>query len=134
MPEVQLSSGAKLDITIAPFEAADELQRALLKAAEGLPLDADIMSMDVTHLKDFVIRAAISPDVKRALAPCLLRCTYEGAKITKDLWDDPVLSERAREDYYSICMEVIKANCLPFFKQVFSKFKMPPKTEPIIQK
>ena len=118
-----LASGAKLHITVASFADALNLRKALLKCVKGLEIGEDIFEKNVTALKDTVISMMTSDEVEQAVFKCLERVTYEGVKITKDLFDDPQLGEKLRADFDMICWEVVKANVMPFFVQTFSKLK-----------
>ncbi len=123
MSDVTLPSGAILHITLADFEDADALQTAILQAARAMPITADLADANIMVLKDAVIAAATSPDVKTALWKCFERSTWNSNKITKALMNDPAQAEKIRGDYYVMAWEVIKANCAPFFAQIFLKYR-----------
>jgi hypothetical protein len=121
--DYQLASGAKLTVSQAPFVDAMALQKALLAAAKGLPMAADIMKMDVAVLKDVIIAAATSPEVEKALFQCAARATYDSVRVDPDLFDDAKIGTRARADFYEIAWKIIEVNCGPFFKTTFSRLK-----------
>lgn len=123
MDDITLPSGAVLHITLADFEDADALQTALIKSGRDLPITADIANADVMVLKDAIITAATSPEVKVALFKCFERSTWNNQKINKALLNDPAHAEQIRGDYYFMAWEVIKANCSPFFVPIFSRLK-----------
>lgn len=118
-----LQSGAKLQVTIASFQEAKNLLKALMKAAAGIPLGANPLDMDVTVLKDALINAATSDEVEQALWVCLDRCLYEGLRITPDLFDNAQMGAKIRKDYFAICAKVVEVNCGPFFEQALSALK-----------
>lgn len=132
MEDINLPSGAKLHITIAPFADAHALLKAILKAVKGTQISAGTldgdMSMDgilrspelLSQIIDKVLSIATSDEVEACLWKCFERTTYQGIKLYRVLMDDPKFSDGIREDYYTICMKVIEANCKPFFKQTFS--------------
>jgi hypothetical protein len=118
-----LGSGARLHVTVAPFEDANALRKALLRTAKGIPLAADPLQMDVTVLKDVFIEAASSNDVEQCLFKCMERASYQDVKVTRGLFDDPKLGESARADLLEIYWKVIETNCAPFFVKAFSALK-----------
>lgn len=139
--EFKLPSGATLLVTRATFEESDILLKALLREARGLKLDGvDVLDLDVakpaealqkggtalfTQLLDRALSLAASKEVSDALFTCFVRASYNGQRITKGLFDDEVLGEQAREDYFTICLKVIEVNCGPFFKKTFSRLSAP---------
>ena len=133
--EFTMPSGAKLHVSMAPFEDADELKNAILKAAKDLKMTEDILGIEMstlaqdagalTQLMGTLINAATSPDIKQAVFRCAARASYDKRKVDNALFDDPELGEKAREDYYAICMKIAEVNVLPFFKKVFSRSRKP---------
>ena len=121
--EFKLASGAVLNVTMSSFDDADALQTALLNAAKGMKLNADIESQDVSDMLGPILNAATSKEVKAAMFKCFERVTYNGQRMGKELLDDPEIGERVREDLYEIQINVAKVNCGPFIKRAFSLFK-----------
>jgi len=121
--DFDLGSGAKLHVTVADFQDAKALTKAIIKSTAGVKLADDIMSMDVTVLKDVLVNAATSDEVDRLLMRCMERATYDGTKITPALFDDTKIGEALRGDYVSICGHIIAVNCQPFFVQALSTLK-----------
>jgi Phage tail assembly chaperone protein, TAC len=132
--EFILPSGAKVYMSVAPFQDAQALTKALMKSIKGVPLSDDVMSMDVSVLKDALIEAATSDDVQSAIFRCMERATYDGIKITRDLFDDKDIGLKARQDFYGICAKIIEFNCMPFFDQALSMLKTSLKKNTNIQK
>lgn len=128
-----LPSGAQLNITVAPFADAHALLKAILRSVKGMSLPQNISEVDMSMagiagnpqlfgtVVDKILSVAVSDDVEKALFKCLERTTYDGVKIHPVIFDDPKYTDRIREDYYSICLKVIEANCKPFFKTAFSE-------------
>lgn len=116
--EVTLPSGAKLEITLAPFEAAKTLFQAVLEEMRGLKLDPNA-DIDVNLYKDLFCTGFASKKVEAALAECLKRATYNGVKISKDTFE-PV---EAREDYMQVMLEVAMENLKPFTKNLLQQFQ-----------
>ncbi len=133
--EFMMPSGAKLHVSMAPFEDADELKNAILKSANGLKVTQEILGIDMsklasdpgalTQVMGTLINAATSPAIKDAVFRCATRASYDNRKIDNALFDDPKVGEKAREDYYTICMRIAEVNVLPFFKKVFSRSRKP---------
>ncbi len=130
-----LPSGAKLVITTAPFADASALLDAILKELRGMRFggNADIdpanpggVFKDPSSFMagvDRLLTVATSDEVKTALFKCCERCSYEGMKVTRALFDDPKYGDQAREDYFTLAAKVVEVNCKPFFKQTFSGLK-----------
>jgi len=115
-----LPSGSKMSVSEASYADAIGLLKALMKTMKGVPLAVDVVSLDVTVLKDALINAGTSPEVDAALFKCAERAVYENAKVTPALFDDPKLKDVARADYFVIFWHVIEVNCGPFFGKTFS--------------
>lgn len=145
MEEIVLPSGAKLGITVAPFEDVMELQTVIGEAMGKFQMPADLAGVDISlsgilsspsllaELADKIKAVGTSRGVRAIVMRCFERCTYNGTRITKQLFDDPKLSEGARADYYTIFMKVLEANCKPFFVQTFSALSAVLKTPPATQ-
>lgn len=131
--EFTLPTGAKLVVSEAAYVDSDALLKSLVRCAKGVPLPNDFLKADVTILKDILVDAITSDEVDKALFKCAERAMYENAKVTKDLFDDPKLRERARPDRFMIFWYVIEVNCGPFFGKTFSILKERLATSPFIQ-
>lgn len=122
--KVSLPSGAELEMTLAPFLEGERLFSATaecLKSVKMEGLNTDDLSASFESLKSAVLSCITSKELKEALLACLKRCTYNGQRITSwDIFEDV----KAREDYLSVCWEVVKFNLTPFTKSLFSKFSM----------
>ena len=133
--EFTMPSGAKLHVSMASFEDADTLKNAILQAANGLKVTQEILGIDMaklssdpdalTQMLGTLISAATSPTIKNAMFRCAARASYDNRKIDNALFDDPEVGEKAREDYYAICMRIAEVNVLPFFKKVLSRSRKP---------
>ncbi len=128
-----LPSGATMIVSESAYADAIGLLKALMKTMKGVPLAADVMSLDVSVLKDALIEAGTSPEVDTALFKCAERAVYENVKVTHGLFDDPKLKDQARGDYFLILWHVIEVNCGPFFGKTFSLLRERLKTSPYIQ-
>lgn len=123
LKEIELPSGAKLRINLAPFADSRALYQSVMRELRGIHYSA---TMDVEELgKDLFCIGFSSPDIEGALWQCFKRCTYEGIagkgpmKIDLDTFE-PV---EARDDYLKVCVEVAKENIFPFAKSLFAEFK-----------
>ena len=110
-------------ISASPFIDASELRDALLKSIKGIQVSPELLKTDVTAMKDALIEASTSPEVRVALFKCLERATYDGVRVNVGLFDDPQLGERAREDYYNMAWKAVEVNCLPFLRRISSLLK-----------
>lgn len=117
MKKVVLPSGAELIITMAPFPVARKLYMSIASELKGLKMDAQ-SEVDVNFLKDLLCSALESEKINLALLECMKRCTYNGIKITDDLFEP----ESARDDYLTICWEVLYENVYPFMKSLLQKY------------
>lgn len=117
MTEVKLPSGAVLKITLAPFEDSRGLYQTLLEELKYLKLDMNA-EIDGNLLKDIFCSGFSSKKVEAALWKCMLRATYNDAKISIDTFEPA----EAREDYLTVCFEVAKENIMPFTKSLYAKY------------
>jgi len=118
-----LTSGNLLHVSSSSFEDANSLMKALMKSAKGKAIGDDPLKQDLSVLKDVFIDAVVSDDVERALFKCLERASYQSVKVTKALFDDPGLGEKARGDMFEMYWKCVEVNCGPFFVKIFSVFK-----------
>ena len=122
--KVSLPSGAELEMTLAPFLEGEKLFSATaecLKTVKVDGLNTEDLTTSFESLKNAVLSCVTSKELKDSLLACLKRCTYNGQRITSwDIFEDI----KAREDYLSVCWEVVKFNLTPFTKNLFSKFSM----------
>lgn len=131
--EFELPSGAKLTVSDANYTDADALFKALAKCTRGVALPKDLLSADVTVLKDVLVEAVTSDEVDRAIFKCAERAVYENQKVTKAIFDDPKLKDNARQDRFMIFWHVIEVNCGPFFGKTFSILTERLRTNPSFQ-
>ena len=115
---VTLSSGKKLEITLAPFEDGNALKKAFLSEAMGLKVQGQD-EIDYNFLKDLFCLGLSSDKIEKSVWKCFERCTYEGVKINKDTFEP----SEAREDYHEVLFEVAKENLAPFTKSLFVQLK-----------
>lgn len=119
--EFTSKNGAKVVINHADFEDAMDLQSSILKEAskaefslEGVDMSSDI---DFSGLIKAGMSVAGSKEVREIIFKCLVRCTYNGDKITKQVFENP----EARKDYYEVVIACLKENLLPFFGGLISQ-------------
>lgn len=128
-----LPTGAKLSISESAYVDADALLKSLIRCTKGVPLPKNFLEADVTILKDILVDAIVSDEVDRAIFQCGQRAMYESVKVTKDLFDDPKLKDRARQDRFLIFWYLIEVNCGPFFAKTFSMLRERLATSPYFQ-
>ena len=73
----------------------------------------------INGIKNIFIEFDTSPEIYAVLWKCLARCTYNGERITKSVFE----KEEARADFYEIMMACILKNIRPFIKSLISLFK-----------
>jgi hypothetical protein len=120
MKEIKLPSGAQLKITPSPFADAKALYQAVLEDLRVLPISA---GTDMASLyRDLFCIGFSSKKIEACLWECFKRCTYNAGngdlKIDKDTFE-PV---SARDDYWTVCMEVAKENIHPFAKSLYAEY------------
>lgn len=132
MKTIEMPSGAKLEITLAPFSDANVLYKKIARELKTVKVNAgmDIENMDVNFIKDLMLTAIGSDEIEDAIKTCMKRCTYKGVKIDKDTFEP----EEARGDYFQVCFEIAKENLLPFLKGLFAQLKdiLPKKNVPLV--
>ena len=69
-------------------------------------------------IKDLFLNLMTSEKFDKIVFECLKNCTYNGIKITKQLFDD---IPEARADYYQIIKECVEINLAPFLKSLTSQ-------------
>lgn len=122
MRKVKLPSGAELTIQPAPFVDAKNLYQALLKELKQIKIDT---TMEMVELyKNLFCVGFSSPEIEACLWKCLERCLYDnlktgGLKIVPDTFE-PI---EAREDFTTVCAEVVKDNIYPFAKTLFAEYE-----------
>lgn len=121
MHEFKSTSGAKVKINPADFEDAMDLQSAIMKEVSKTDFKMDGIDMNNESSFGGLIKVAMSvassKDVRDIIFKCLVRCTYEGQKITPKTFEDV----DARRDYYEIVIACLKENLSPFFEGLLSK-------------
>lgn len=126
MPEIKVPSGAKVVINAAPFIDAEDLKDSILQevSRRGLDLRLNLekgkdQDIDFGGLISAALAVVASKEVRKALNKCLIRCTYNGEKITEATFE-PV---DRRKDYHDIQIACVKENVGPFFDGLVSKLK-----------
>jgi len=75
-------------------------------------------NFDIASIAKMIALADSSDEVYKAIFTCLARCTYNGEKITKQVFEPA----NARQDYYDIIFACAKENVAPFFESLISKW------------
>ncbi len=107
MTEISLPSGATATINVAAWRDAKRMKNAIereLAASGGLNIPT-------------VLLVDSSDAVDAAIWPCLVRCLYNGEKITEQTFD----KSSARADYYDIVIACVKENLGPLAQSLLSK-------------
>lgn len=117
MREVVLPSGAKLQISPSPFLVSKALFQSILEEAKSLKLDPQA-EIDVNMFKDMFCGGFSSRKIELCLNECLKKVLYNGLRIDEETFEP----DAARQDYVTVCWEVILENVTPFTKALTSKF------------
>lgn len=113
MREVNLPSGAKLNVSSAPFKDAKQLFQVMAK--EWKDLDPSVMASP-SGMTAMFMAAFSSVEVEKALWPCMVRSLYNGQKIVPDTFEP----EEARQDFIPAALEIVADNITPFTRGLFS--------------
>lgn len=129
--EIETKLGATLVIRPADFEDAMHLQSVLLtnmsKADMNMEIGEGFSTDNIAEFLPVLFKVGGSKEIHDAVFACLKKCTYDGNKITKALFDDFEI----RGDYYEILIECAKFNCSVFFANLLSGLStvLPKQTE-----
>lgn len=116
--KVALPSGAELEMTMLPFQEGRKLYKAITRALKDVHVDMNMEIQDLNALKDALIEITTNKEVEDEVLNALKRCTYNNERVLS--WDffDPL---DKRQDYFSVCWEVVKFNLYPFASRLFAK-------------
>lgn len=128
MEPIVLPSGAKLEITLLPWEEAWGVSQRVAKVFEGLPIDGESLKMDaksflladVAKIKGPLLFLVGNQVIVEAAKTCFKRCTYNGLRIDKDTFE----AREARQDYIPAVIQVLRENIAPFFESLISSLGM----------
>lgn len=113
MDEIGLPSGVILKISKTPFAISKTLYQAVLEELKGIQMKSDGEIADLIKEMSWIWFG--SKKVEAALQECFKYCIYGELKIDKDTFE----SEKTREDYWQVCVEVLEYNIKPFTKGLF---------------
>jgi hypothetical protein len=116
--KITLPSGSILEISLAPFADANALNRAVAKELLKLKINKDLDFEDPNFIKDLICSAIASDEIMNSLNTCFKRCTYDGLRLNEEVFE----KEESRQDYFTVCKEVLTENCRPFVKSLLSQF------------
>lgn len=128
MKEVTLPSGAKLSIYPAPFAAAKGLFQAIMRELRIIQIDENTDFKFL--LKDLFTQGFASEELEKNIWQCLQKCLYNGVRPDADTFE-PV---EVRQDYLTVCVEVVRENVTPFLKSLLSHYEEFLNLEKTIQK
>lgn len=125
---VELKSGRKLAVAVAPLADANKLRKVVLAelaAVEidpALRVDAKMLALDIkdmngamlSTMKNVLCRLLSSDAIEAAFFQCAQRCTLDGIKVTRDTFEP----ENMRGEMLPVAQEVIRANIAPFFENL----------------
>lgn len=109
-------TGAKVVLNACPlvdaFRLKSKIQKALLD--NGIKLEKAFQE----DLGQILLSIDSSEEVFMCMFECLKKSTYNGIKITPEVFE----SEEARQDLYEVFFYSLKVNIYPFFKALLSLF------------
>ncbi len=108
---IVLKSGAKLYMTLAPFQDGHNLFKAVTRELIGTSLQGEV-NLALT------MKLLSSEEVEKVLWPCMMRATYNGQKLSPDLFEPGDV----RKDFLLVVKEVLDFNLIPFFPSLDSLF------------
>ena len=123
--EIKTKGGADLVVRPASLANAINLQNVVLKEISGTGLDIDLdlnkmlggdVGKTLNELLPVFVNVCSSEAVQNALFDCLVQCTYNSEKITRDTFEN----FEVRGDFYEVLIECAKYNLAPFFKNLLS--------------
>ena len=123
MTEFKTNNGAKVVINSGDWQDAVALKNTVAEAIIKKDVSFDLASLkgdkeiNTAALLKLFMSVDSSKEVYDALFKCLIRCTYNGHKITEETFDEI----SARENYYEIAIACLKENLTPFFKSLISQ-------------
>ena len=122
-----VNGNAELILNEATFADCLTLQSVIMEETKKLKVDIGEIEIDfggssvsslLDSIKDLFLNLMTSEKFDRIVFQCLKNCTYNGIKITKQLFDDV---PEARADYYQIIKECVEINLRPFLKSLTSQ-------------
>jgi hypothetical protein len=111
----------KLEITVASFDEATDLQDAIARALKGNKIDIPDSidkELNISSLIDAALSVLADKEIREKLFVCAERALYDRNKVNKDFFEE----EENRSLYQPIMIEIIKKNVGPFFKNLLSSF------------
>lgn len=125
MAKIDLPSGAKLDITLLPFEEAWGIVQTISKLIEIVNVDLsqidlkNINAADVLAFKSPICTVLGSREVIESAKICFKRCTYDDKRIDTQTFE----KKESRADFIPAIFYVIRENVSPFFADLISALK-----------
>lgn len=118
LKEIELSSGKKLRVAVAPFTDAKKLYQAIMREVGSIDMKAS-EEMDVNFIKKIICTLLSSKEIEDALMVCAKRSLYEDKKVTDECFEDV----EARKDYFEILSYITWENVSPFLNGLFVKYE-----------
>lgn len=112
--QIQLKSGAMLELKMAPFSKGTKLFKVIAAELKGVEIElgdiGNLGSRDINSLKNVVFQLIGSDALESAFFDVAQHSLHNGQKIIRATFEP----EDARGDYLSTAWEVIKFNIAPF--------------------
>lgn len=121
MKEVNLPSGAVLQITLAPFSDSKALYQAILEELKTTEIS---FKQEVsTMFKNISFTAFSSKRIESCVEACLKRCLYDCGKGALKIDAQTFEDIKNRVDYITVYSSVIEENIAPFLSGLFVEFR-----------
>lgn len=119
MEFVTQATGSKVVINAAELEDAFLLKTKIQKAFKENDIDP-VVALSNGDVLSLIEAMDSSVEVFNGLFNCLKKSTYNGVKITPEVFS----SEESRGDLYEVFFYCLKVNVYPFFKSLSSLLKI----------
>lgn len=114
---IKLPSGKEMKIQIAPWETGRDLYQTVLSEAKSLEFKS-VTELDESFILRIGMLALSSKPIEKAIWTCMDKVLIDNERVTKDYFEP----EENRDDYFTVLMEVGKANIKPFMKSLYAQY------------
>ena len=128
MREVDLPSGAKLQINVSPFATSKALYQAILSELSNISFSSTLEVGSL--LKNIFCIGFSSQKIESCLLECFKKCLYKqhGTADFLRIDNQTFEPEETRSDYLKVCVEVARDNINPFMKSLYAEYLEASKT------
>lgn len=122
MRAVSLPSGGVLNVGAAPFADSKALWQALLDELRGVAFNGEELQ---SILKELFCIGFSSQVLEAHIWNCAKKCTIQPSAINspEKVVPDYFEAVERRQDFVTVCSEVVKENVTPFVKALFAEWQ-----------